>query len=320
MNELRIVFMGTPQFAIPSLDGIYQSGHKLVGIVTQPDRPKGRGKRLAAPPVKQFALENNITPLLQPDSLKDSQFINSLRDLKADVFVVVAFRILPEEVFSMAAKGTVNVHPSLLPKYRGAAPINWAIIQGEKITGVTTIFIKKEIDAGNIIMQKEVPIKPNETAGSLHDRLADIGADLLMESLDRIAKDTVEVMKQDEKLVTKAPKLTKEICHLNFNQTAESVKNWIHGLSPYPGAYALLNGNLIKIFRADVISEDDRSTLMEKLSQRPGAIVNITRQDLWVACGPGIIKILELQMEGHRRLNTEEFLRGHRPEVGDVFC
>jgi methionyl-tRNA formyltransferase len=316
LNELRIVFMGTPDFAIPSLGKIRGSRHQLVGIVTQPDRPKGRGKRLAALPVKQFALQNNITPIFQPDSLRDLHFIDSLRGLQADVFVVVAFRILPEEIFVIPPKGTINLHPSLLPKYRGAAPVNWAIIQGEKTTGVTTIFIKKEIDAGNIILQKEIRIESDETAGSLHDRLAECGGDLLMESIDSIADDRVVVTKQDERLVTKAPKLTREICHLRFDQPADQVKNWIHGLSPYPGAWASLNGNLIKIFRAAVIPGNDNMTS----EYQSGEIVKLNSQELWIACHPGILNVIELQMEGHKRLRTEEFLRGFRPQVGDMFC
>lgn len=304
--------MGTPQFALPSLEKIFLSKHKIVGIVTQPDRPKGRGKKYTAPPVKEFALEENIQPIFQPESLKNPAFIQLLENLNADLFVVVAFRILPEVVFSMPPKGTINLHPSLLPKYRGAAPINWAIINGERITGATTIFIRKEIDAGNMILQKEVPIHSDEIAGSLQDRLADIGADLLLESIKKIEIGDIEPIKQDESLVTKAPKLTKEMCRLNFNQSAEQVKNWIHGLSPYPGAYALHNNKTIKFYRAKVISSD-------KQSKSPGTIINLTKNDLWIACNPGVISIKELQMEGHKQLNIDEFLRGFRFTVGEMF-
>jgi methionyl-tRNA formyltransferase len=303
VKDLRIVFMGTPQFAIPSIEKIFHSKHQLIGIVTQPDRPKGRGKKLTASPVKEFALKNKIDPILQPDSLKDSNFIQTLENLKADIFVIVAFRILPEVIFTMPPKGTINLHPSLLPKYRGAAPINWAIINGEDITGVTTIFIKKEIDAGNLILQEQVPIQPDETAGSLHDRLAAIGANLLIESLDKIERGSIETLKQDEKLVTKAPKLTKEIRHLNFDQPAEQVKNWIHGLSPYPGGYAYFKNKTIKFYRAVVISS-------EKQAKLPGTIINVNQNNLWISCNPGILSILELQLEGHKRLGIEEFQRG----------
>lgn len=304
--------MGTPQFAIPSLEKIYLSKHQIVGVVTQPDRQKGRGKKISAPPVKEFALEKNIQPIFQPESLKDPNFVESLQNLQADLFVVVAFRILPEVVFSMPPKGTVNLHPSLLPKYRGAAPINWAIINGEHVTGVTTIFIRREIDAGNMILQKEVPIHDDELAGSLHDRLANIGAELLLESIQKIGTGEIKNIKQDESLVTKAPKLTKEICHLDFDQSAEQVKNWIHGLSPYPGAYAFYNNKTIKFYRATVVSS-------EKQSKSPGTIVNLTKNDLWITCNPGIADIKELQLEGHKQLNIDEFLRGFQFTIGEMF-
>lgn len=312
MKGLRIVFMGTPQFAIPSLERIYHSHYGLVAIVTRPDRPKGRGKKVSPPPVKEFAIQNKIIPVFQPISLKEPEFIADLRKLNADVFVVVAFRILPEEVFLMPPKGTINLHPSLLPKYRGAAPINWTIIAGEQITGVTTIFIKKEIDAGNVILQKSVEIFPDETAGSLHDRLAEAGADLLLESLDLISENNIEVTKQDDTLVSKAPKLTKEICHINFNQPAKRVKYWIHGLSPYPGGYAFLNDEMIKFYRAAVIPSENHNKV-------PGEIVNITLDELWIACDPGIIGILELQLEGHKRMPVKEFLRGRPLRIGEIF-
>jgi methionyl-tRNA formyltransferase len=310
LKGLRIVFMGTPQFAIPSLEKIHQSHHSVVGIVTQPDRPKGRGKKISAPPVKEYAIQNKLMPVLQPSSRKNPDFIDELKRIGADAFVVVAFRILSEEIFSMPPKGTVNVHPSLLPKYRGAAPINWAIINGERTTGVTTIFIKKEIDAGNIILQTEVQIQPDETAGSLHDRLADIGSDLLIETLNQIENDSVQISKQDETSATRAPKLTKETCHLDFNQPAEQVKNWIRGLSPYPGAYGLLNKRMVKFFRASLISSEENDWA-------PGSIPKITKDELWVVCNPGIVSILELQLEGHKRMEVGEFLRGHKLNLGE---
>jgi len=311
LKELRIVFMGTPQFAIPSLEKIYHSHHKLVAIVTQPDRPKGRGKKVSPPPVKEFAIQDNINPVFQPISLKDPKFIATLQKLNADIFVVVAFRILPEEIFQIPPRGTINLHPSLLPKYRGAAPINWTIINGEQITGVTTIFIKNEIDAGNVILQKPVEIMPDETAGSLHDRLAETGADSLLESLNLIASGEVEVKKQDDAVASKAPKLTKEICHINFNRPAEQVRNWIHGLSPFPGGYAFLNNKILKFFRATVIPS-------ENYNKVPGEIINITSDELWIACKSGAVSILELQLEGHMRMPIEDFLRGHPLRIAEI--
>jgi len=304
--------MGTPEFAVPSLQKIHQSSHQIVGVVTQPDRPRGRGQKVLPSPVKQFALEHHLHPILQPEKLKEEKFLQALRELNADVFVVVAFRILPEEVFTMPVLGTVNLHPSLLPRYRGAAPINWAIIEGEKVTGVTTIFIRKEIDAGSIILQKEVPIGEDDTAGTLHDRLAAEGADLLLETLNLIAAGEVKTTRQDEGLVTRAPKLTREIAHLNFNQPAPKVKQWIHGLSPYPGAYAYYQGKMVKFYRAEVIST-------EKVTAPPGTIVKAEKDQLWIACNPGIIAILELQMQGKKRLGVAEFLRGNQMTVTERF-
>ncbi|MFQ5584592.1 MAG: methionyl-tRNA formyltransferase, partial [Calditrichia bacterium] len=224
----------------------------------------------------------------------------------------VAFRILPEEVYSMPPLGTVNLHPSLLPKYRGAAPINWTIINGEETTGVTTIFIQKEIDAGNIILQEEVQVQPDETAGSLHDRLAEIGAKLLIKTLNQIERGEVKTTRQDESLVSKAPKITREITHLNFDQPASKVKNWIHGLSPVPGAFAKYRGKTIKIFRARVISG-------EPVENLPGTIVRATGGELWIACKPGIISVLRLQMEGKKVLETAEFLRGYSLDSSERF-
>lgn len=312
MKELRIVFMGTPQFAIPSLEKIFHSEHKLVGIVTQPDRPRGRGQNLLPQPVKRFAIDHHIEPILQPLSLKDEYFIADLRKLEADLFVVVAFRILPDVVFDMAPKGSINLHPSLLPNYRGAAPINWAIIKGEKITGVTIIYIRKEIDAGNIILQKKEPLHEDDTAGTLHDRLSKVGADLLMKAIDNIAENKVQTYSQNPELVTKAPKLTAEMTHLNFDQPALNVKNWIHGLSPFPGAYGIHNGSQIKFYRASIIDKDYKNGI-------PGSVNRINKNQLWINCNPGIISILELQLEGRRKLKIEEFLRGYKIKENDYF-
>jgi methionyl-tRNA formyltransferase len=297
--------MGTPQFAIPSLDNIFHSDHKIAGIVTQPDRPSGRGQKLLPTPVKKFAFNHQIEPIFQPILLKDEHFINDLRKLRADLFVVVAFRILPEAIFEMAPKGTINLHPSLLPKYRGAAPINWAIINGERITGVTIIYIKKEIDAGNIILQEEEPIHEADTVGSLHDRLSQIGADLLIKAIDQIARNKVQTYSQNPESVTKAPKVTSDIAHLNFNQPASNVKNWIHGLSPIPGAFGIHNRRQIKFYCASIVDETYKNA-------SPGKVYRVSKNQLWITCNPGIISILELQQEGKRKLTIEEFLRGYK--------
>ncbi len=310
MKSLRIVFMGTPEFAVPSLTIIARSSHSIVGVVTQPDRPRGRGQKRQPPPIKMAALELGLSPILQPERLGDPQFIAQLTQLNADLFVVVAFRILPESVFTIPPLGTINLHPSLLPRYRGAAPIHWAVIQGETTTGVTTIFIRKEVDAGNIILQKSVPIREGETAGELHDRLATIGAELLLETINRIATGTVPSPKpQDPRLVTHAPKLTREIAQLNFQQPAHRVQQWILGLSPYPGAYTYWRDKQLKIYRARALDE--------AVTADPGTIVQLLEDGLVVACQPGKIVFTEVQLEGKKRMSAGAFIRGYRPRVGE---
>lgn len=308
---LNIVFMGTPEFALPTLEKILHSRHRIVGVVTRPDRPAGRGQKMLPPPVKQFARDHHLSPVFQPELLKDPDFISALRALKADLFVVVAFRILPEVIFTMPPRGCVNLHPSLLPKYRGAAPLNWAIIEGETLTGITTIFLQKQIDAGNIILQRQMPIYPDDTFGTLHDRLAPAGADLMLETLDLIEAGTVQTTPQDDSLATPAPKLSKEICHLNFAQPAARVKNWIHGLSPFPGAYAFYREQMVKFYRAKLVNNDT-------VTAQAGEIIKVEKEDLWIACQPGVIAIQELQLAGRKVLRTEEFLRGMEIEIGQI--
>ncbi len=312
MSGLKIVFMGSPDFAIPSLRKISSSRHRIVGVVTQPDKPRGRGQEMLPTAVKKFALDLNISPILQPVHLKDTEFIRQLSMLKADLFVVVAFRILPMEVFAMPRQGTINLHPSLLPRYRGAAPINWTIINGEKETGITIIKITHDIDAGNILLQEKVPVLVDETAGSLHDRLSEMGADLLLEAIDAIADGKAMLKAQDNTLATPAPKIKREDCHISFRQPAEKVKNRIHGLSPYPAAFASLNNKIIKFYRVRVIDQVSRPAA-------PGTIIQAGNGEVHVACEPGIVSILELQREGKRVLGTEEFLRGQRVLTGEIF-
>ncbi len=312
MSGLKVVFMGTPDFAVPALEKLVKSRHRVVGVVTQPDKPRGRGLKLEPPPVKKIALRHQIEPVLQPEKLKDPQFITRLKQLAADVFVVVAFRILPEIVFTIPPLGTINIHPSLLPRYRGAAPLHWTIINGEKVTGVTIIRIQKEVDAGNILLQREVPVLPDETVGSLHDRLAEIGAEMLLETLDRLQRGEIHPIPQREEEATPAPKLTREMGHLSFEQPAEQVKNWIHGLSPFPGAYAFYREKMIKFYRARVEDPNYRE-------QPPGTIVEARGDRLLVACQPGLLAILELQMAGKKRLKIEEFLRGFSFQVNERF-
>jgi len=310
-KSLRIVFMGTPHFAIPTLEKIHQSYHTVVGVVTPPDKPRGRGKKLQPPPVKQFAIDNELSPILQPLKMRDEGFVEELRALEADLFVVVAFRILPIAVFTMPPLGTINLHPSELPKYRGAAPLNWTIMNGEKETAISTIFLRKEIDAGNIIIQEKRDIHPDETVGTLHDRFSVDGADIVLRSIEMIADGSVEPQEQDTSKVTPAPKITKETCLLNFDQPAKQVRQWIHGLSPVPGAYSFYQGNMFKIFSAELVDE-------KKHDVAPGTILHAGKDDILVTCNPGTLNLREVQIQGRKRLKTGDFLRGFSLDKGIV--
>ncbi|TVR40554.1 MAG: methionyl-tRNA formyltransferase [Cryomorphaceae bacterium] len=304
MKQLRIVFMGTPEFAVASLDAIYNSFHNVVGVVTAPDKPAGRGKKISQSAVKEYALQQDL-PLLQPPKLKDPEFLDELKALEADLFVVVAFRMLPEAVWSMPPLGTINLHASLLPAYRGAAPINWAIINGEKITGVTTFFINQQIDTGDIIDQREVPVSEDMNAGDLHDVLKDIGSVLLVATLDKIAQKKAVRRKQlsaeaSEK-PPEAPKLTRDNCRIQWDRPADEVIRFIKGLSPYPGAYTIhqTDGASFKIL--------DATTGQQQLA--PGEIA-VSGKTLEVGTGSGSIAVLSLQAPGKRRMTTREYLNG----------
>jgi methionyl-tRNA formyltransferase len=304
MRSLKIVFMGTPDFAVASLTALQSSSHQLVGVVTAPDRPAGRGRQPRASAVKDYAVAHGLR-ILQPTNLKSPEFVEELGALDADLFVVVAFRMLPEVVWQMPLEGTINLHGSLLPQYRGAAPINWAIINGEAVTGVTTFFIEKEIDTGKIIAQKELSIGANETAGELHDRMMDLGARVLAETVDKIAEGSVEPLPQsavsgDSKTWKLAPKIFPDDCVVDWSQGALAIHNKIRGLSPYPGARTTLAGKSLKVF----------SGLLSQHSQlQPGQFRVIDGQ-LFAGTGVADYAILELQLEGKKRMTAEEFLNG----------
>ncbi len=304
--------MGTPEFAVPSLTTIFESVHELAGVVTVPDKPVGRGLKITPSPVKQKALDFNL-PLYQPLDLKNYEFIQRIKDLKPDLFVVVAFRILPPDVFELPPKGTINLHSSLLPKYRGAAPINWAIINGEKETGVTTIMIQQKVDAGDIVLQKKAQITDDETAGELHDKLATLGATLLLESINLIASGSVSLKVQTGK-VTKAPKLTRELGLINWEDSGGQVRNLIRGLNPHPGAYTFFNGRLLKLFRAQLVENSSTSS-------PPGVITRVDPKKglIEIAAGSGKLHITELQPEGKRRMTATEYLKGYRLKAGEKF-
>lgn len=310
---MKIVFMGTPQFAIPSLSKLVHSKHQLEGVVTVPDKPRGRGQKLSESSIKSFATSLGLK-VLTPENLEDKIFIQTLRNLKPDLIAVVAFRILPEEVFSLPPLGTINLHASILPKYRGAAPINWAIINGETRTGLTTFFIRKMVDTGDMILQREINIGPDETFGELHDRMSDLGAEMLLETIDLIEKKgEVRLFKQDDSLATRAPKITPEHCRIDWSSDAQSLKNLIRGLSPVPGAYAMFRGKVLKIYRANAIGEYTHN-------ENFGEVVESDMLDrVLVRTGRGFLSLLEVQPESKKKMSAEEFLRGYRVKPGERF-
>lgn len=281
-------------------------GHEVVAVVTAPDKPAGHGMKLRQSPVKGYALKKGLR-LLQPPKLKASDFLETLRSLEADLFVVVAFRMLPEKVWSMPRLGTVNLHASLLPGYRGAAPINWAVVNGETETGVTTFGLRHEIDTGDILLQERMPIGPDETAGELHDRMMDAGAGLLTRTIRGLAEGTLKGTPQaslSADRIHAAPKIHTEDCRIDFTRTAQEVHNLVRGMSPFPGAFTTLNGKLLKVFRTTVEKEPP--------SNEPGVYETDRKTFLRFACADGYVSVLELQLEGKRRMGIADFLNGWR--------
>lgn len=311
-KDLRIVFMGTPEFAVASLDALVTTGYNIVGVITAPDKPAGRGMKLQESAVKKYATEKGLH-ILQPDKLKNPQFLEELRSLNADLQIVVAFRMLPEVVWNMPPMGTINVHGSLLPQYRGAAPINWAIINGEKETGVTTFKLKHEIDTGDILLQERIPIGENETAGELHDKMKEVGAQLLVKTIQGLEQGTLKETPQSAVTtngssveIRHAPKIHTETAKIEWNKSVDEVHNLIRGLSPFPGAFTQLNGKMLKIYRS------------EKEYKQPSISTGEFETDkktyLKFACNNGYINVKELQLEGKKKMNIEDFLRGYRFE------
>ena len=292
--------MGTPDFSIPSLKKLNESKHNVVAVVTAPDKQRGRGRKISYTPVKEFALQHNL-PLLQPITLKNNnEFIDQLKKCDADIYVVVAFKILPEAIFSIPPKGSFNLHASYLPKYRGAAPIQWALINGEVETGLTTFKLAEKVDTGNIYLQQKVEIKPEDNLETLHDKLSESGADLVLETVDLIESDNYELKSQDDSLATPAPKITKETAMIDWKKSAEEIHNLIRGLSPIPGAFFKFKNKIIKIHESNVVERDDLKSFE----------IEQSKKELIVGCGTNAIKVLELMQEGKKRMGIEEFLRG----------
>ena len=316
-RSLRIVFMGTPDFAVASLDALVRAECQVVGVVTAPDKPAGRGMRMQESPVKRYALAHHLN-LLQPEKLKDPAFLNGLRALRADLQVVVAFRMLPEVVWNMPPMGSINLHGSLLPQYRGAAPINWAVINGETETGVTTFKLKHEIDTGDILMQERFPIGEDDTAGDVHDHMMLVGAQVLVDTVKGLAEGTLKEKPQSSQAdihspvtthhspLHHAPKIFTDTCRIDFHRTVREVHNLVRGLSPFPGAFTQLNGKTLKIYRTK--KEEN------KPGHDPGQFDTDGKSYLKFACLDGYVSVLDLQLEGKKKMPVKEFLKGYRFE------
>ena len=312
-NNLRIVYMGTPEFAVESLRCLVEGGYNVVGVITMPDKPAGRGHKIQFSPVKQYALEHNL-PLLQPEKLKDETFIAALKAWRADLQIVVAFRMLPEIVWSMPRYGTFNLHASLLPQYRGAAPINWAVMNGDTETGITTFFLKHEIDTGEVIQQVKVPIADTDDVGIVHDKLMILGGKLVIETVDAIINGTVKTIPQEEMAVVgklrPAPKIFKDTCRIDWNNTVKKIYDHVRGLSPYPAAWTELHQPDAELLSPVKIYQTEK--IVKAHTRQAGSIETDGKTYLHVAVADGFMDIKSLQLPGKKRLSTEELLRGFK--------
>jgi methionyl-tRNA formyltransferase len=307
---MRIIFMGTPDFAVATLQRLVENGFEVVAAITAPDKPVGRGQKMSESPVKKYALSQGI-PVLQPEKLKNKAFLEELANYKADLQVVVAFRMLPEAVWAMPKMGTINLHGSLLPQYRGAAPINWAVINGEIMTGVTTFFIEKEIDTGNIIFSENIEIKATDTAGDLHDRMMWIGGDLMVKTVKAIESGVYTSVKQDfSKELKPAPKIFKETCKIEWQKEAKTIYDFVRGLSPYPAAWTTLDGKVLKIFETEIVNEELLE--LDNFVFEEFKLKTDHKKHLLIQTSDSFLAIKSLQLEGKKRMTTEEFLRGYR--------
>jgi methionyl-tRNA formyltransferase len=308
---MRIVFMGTPDFAIPSLRILLEHGYTVVSVVTAPDKPRGRGQIVAGSPVKEFALERAV-PILQPQDLKAQDFVSSISDLQPDLIVVVAFRILPPEIFTIPRLGSFNLHASLLPKFRGAAPINWAIMRGEEETGVTTFFLREKVDTGSILLQARVRIGADESAGELHDRLADLGAQVVLQTVRSIELGNAKPMPQDESGSSLAPKIFRGDCEIDWRKPARQIHDFVRGLSPSPCAWTRHHGKVLRIYRSRLVERAEAHGHAE-----PGVIFGSSPDSVHVGTKSGLVALVEVQQEGKKRMGIAEFLRGYPLKIGD---
>ncbi len=307
---MKVIFMGTPDFAVGTLEAILQAGHEVAAVVTQPDKPKGRGGAVSISPVKEAACRHNLT-VLQPQRARDPEFIEKLHSYGADVIVVVAFgQILPKEIIHMPPFGCINVHASLLPAYRGASPVQWAVIDGQEYSGVTTMLMDEGVDTGGILLREQVKLDEKETGGSLFERLSKIGAQLLVKTLDSVEAGTVKPVPQDESAATYVKMLKKPMGEMDFSRTAAGLERLIRGLDPWPSAYTYLNGKILKIWSADVISEQDSA------AAQPGTVTAVNKDSFVIRCGEGSLEVSSIQLEGKKRMAAGDFLRGFPVEAG----
>ncbi|MDD4842782.1 MAG: methionyl-tRNA formyltransferase [Anaerotignum sp.] len=305
---MRVIFMGTPDFAVYSLKALLTQ-HEVIAVVSQPDKPKGRGKKLVATPVKEFALTQGL-PVYQPEKSRDSEFVALLEELHPDVIAVTAFgQILPESILNIPKFGCINVHGSLLPKYRGAAPMQWSIINGEKVTGITTMFMAKGMDTGDMLLKTEVEITPEDNFASIHDKMAEAGASLLLETLTALQAGTAERVPQEHEAATYAPMITKETGHIDWTKSAQEIIDLMRGLDPNPGAYSVFEEEPLKLFKGMKSEGDYRQA-------KPGEVLDITKKGFVVKCGDGALTITELQATGKKRMPADAYLRGHAMNKG----
>jgi methionyl-tRNA formyltransferase len=306
---MRILFMGTPEFAVPSLRILLEHSYEVSAVVTAPDKPRGRGQQVSFTPIKEFALQHHLT-ILQPENLREVKFVADVQQRAPDLIVIVAFRILPREIYTIPKLGSFNLHASLLPKYRGAAPINWAILNGEKESGVTTFFLQDKVDTGSILLQARVKIGEDETAGELHDMLSEVGAEIVLQTVRFIERGKAQPHVQDDSLACPAPKIFKNDCRIDWQKSSQQVHDFIRGLSPHPASWTTHKGKMIKLYRTKIA---------EVQSNVPGIVLRRTHDTLIVGTGQGAVSLLEIQQEGRRCLGIEEFLRGYTIEEGDIF-
>ena len=307
---MKIVFFGTPEFAVPSLEMLISEGHEIVAVVTQPDKPKGRGNKLTAPPVKEFAVKHGID-VLQHSKIKTLEFVEQIRILKPDLFVTAAYgKILSKELLEVPPLGCINVHGSLLPAYRGAAPINWAVINGEKTTGITTMFTDVGLDTGDMLLRSELAIGLDSTVGELHDKLAILGAEVLKNTLTQLENGKLKRKPQDEALASYAPIMSKELGLIDWNKTAQEIHNLVRGTDPWPGAYTFLNGDRMRIWRTSLVSNKATNLTV-------GEIAQVSSDGILVKCSEGYILVKELQLDSSKRMSVADYIRGHQIDVGE---